>query len=729
MAFCVPTMTVMTVALTAATPTRLVVGLRGADLRSLRAQQTVASVVERLGGVEVRRLPFAVVIDVPQEAAARAMLASMGKRVRWLQRDRRIRVRPRAAPDDPLYASQWHLHSTDETAPNTAIGAEQAWALSQGNGVVVAVVDDGFDLTHPDLRFSTIGLDLSDVPGDGDPSPGPGDPHGTQTAGVIGALGFNGIGVVGVCPGCEILPVRLIGDGGPPDLFGSDDLTIDESAAAMAIVWAVDQGAEVINNSWGPEDANPYDPDVASKLHQTSMAVQEALRYAARCGRRPAGVSCDEQPGLGAVVTWSAGNGAELATYDRYASDPRVIAVGAVDATGRLAFYSDFGPTVALVAPSSGDFSQPKIVTTDRIGPQGVSQDDYSTSYGGTSASAAMVAGVAALMLALHPELTAAQVREALLRGAFPIDPNRGHYDGSGRSHFYGSGRVDAWQTLRLLEEDPYIDGCTRGLEVCGNDIDDNCDGINDTDDPRCVLCIPDEPREICDGHDNDCDGEVDELFVCQQTDRPFCAPCRSTAQCTLGMRCRATTQFKGHWCFQECLDGQPCPSGTACDGEVCMLQNEERIVDCLDVLYCNVPERCDDTDNDCNGVVDDVAHDSLDATLAAEDCGIYGVCQNRGADCVDGAWQCKRAATWEQTESLTDGLDNDCDGSVDEHVIREPTTAAGRGCGALPPSGLAAVILSLLPAWMARRRQRKHTLWLCSGHARVPTKHAASRF
>jgi subtilisin family serine protease len=184
------------------------------------------------GGLEVRHLSRSVVVDVP-DAVARKRIALLAG-VRWIEPEIFFPVAVRAVPDDPHYPDAWHLHPAPIATPATAINVEAAWDQARGldaNGtpVRVAVLDDGFDLDHVDALFAPIGLDLSADPSDADPSPGLRDDHGTQTAGVIGAIGFNGRGVTGVCPACEILPVRLIGSGGAPDLYTSG------SAAAEAI--------------------------------------------------------------------------------------------------------------------------------------------------------------------------------------------------------------------------------------------------------------------------------------------------------------------------------------------------------------------------------------------------------------------------------------------------------------------------------------------------------------
>ena len=670
-------------------PTRLVVGVTGGDLRRESRASDVRAILEATQAAEVRRLPFALVLDL--EPTAIPQLSSFPG-VSWIEPDLVVPVRLRAVPDDPLFPEQWALGGAVDAAMNLPL----AWDTARGTDpsgapVVVAVVDDGFDLTHPDLvaNLAAIGYDLSGDPPDNDPRYGPGDTHGTETAGVVAARGFNALGVSGVCPECGILPIRLVGNGGPADLFTSG------SAIAAAFVWAVDHGAAVINNSWGPPDGNFFDPFHPVELFREPQVVAEALRYAATAGRG----------GLGTLVVWSAGNGGELATYDRFASDPRVIAVGSVDALGHLAYYSDYGPTVKVVAPSSGDSTEPGIWTTDIVGSDGVSADDTTDDFGGTSAAAAMVSGVAALVVSRYPQLTAPQVTEALFASAFPIDAARSPYR-NGVSRLYGYGRVDPARALDAAGL--YTDAHTFWLEICDNGIDDDGNGIID-DPERCTPCIPDYPVELCDGLDNNCDGQVDETFVCEHTDRPACAPCSASSECAVGLLCRPSIDFPGAWCFAMCSADGACNPGYACDGEVCVLTTDATHLSCLDAFACNEKERCDGVDNDCNGVVDDVAPDSLEALVATRACGELGVCAEHPAICSNAQWQCERSEAWQAEETRCDDLDNDCDGLVDEAfacaaAAEHGCTGSPRGCSSVsaPPWLCGLVGLS---RW---RRQKK---------------------
>ena len=331
-------------------------------------------------------------------------------------------------PNDPLYPQQWHL---------PRIQAEDAWDITQGDpATIIAIIDDGVDVAHEDFASAgkiTGGQDF--LSGDADPSPGPGDNHGTAVAGVATADGNNGIGVSGMAPGCRLMPIRLVGN------------AQTDAMEAQAFRHAADNGAAVISNSWGPTDGAGAAP--------LPGIVRAAIDHATTNGRG----------GLGCVVLFAAGNGNESvsapATLDGYASYDRVIAVAASNDNDVRSAYSDFGPEVDVCTPSNDTAPGHRaIFTTDRMGNVGYNPPtppnvdpagaavNYTGTFGGTSSSAPLAAGVAALMLSIAPDLTREQVQYVMEATADKIDAANtdpvGRYQATGHSQWYGYGRVHA---------------------------------------------------------------------------------------------------------------------------------------------------------------------------------------------------------------------------------------------------------------------------------------------
>jgi subtilisin family serine protease len=222
---------------------------------------------------------------------------------------------------------------------------------------------------------------------------------------------------------------------------------------AEAFAWAADHGADVISCSWGPEDGDPEDPDDA--MHEQVVALPDSTRlamaYAVTNGRG----------GKGCVICFAAGNGNESVDNDGYAGSQDVIAVAACNDRGRRSFYSDFGDAVWCSFPSN-DFGPPEpltpgIWTTDRSGDAGYTphfsggdaSGNYTDSFGGTSSACPGVAGVVALMLSRHPNLTWKEVKDRLKKACVKVDKAHGGYDGDGHSPKYGHGRVDALKAVR----------------------------------------------------------------------------------------------------------------------------------------------------------------------------------------------------------------------------------------------------------------------------------------
>jgi subtilisin family serine protease len=308
-------------------------------------------------------------------------------------------------PADPLFGNQWHLLNTGQGngSPGADIGAVFAWDLTLGAGTTIAVIDTGVDAAHPDLNQTASGYNptFGAGPGMGQDLSG----HGTRVAGVAAATGGNGTQVSGVSWQSLVMPIRL--------LNGSGYGTPSEEAACF--VYAADNGADVITNSWGP-DGVPF---------PLPFVVEQAFIHATNTGRG----------GLGTPIFWAAGNGNEDIITDEYVASTYTISVGATTNFDSRAPYSDFGAALDLVAPSSGGTRA--INTTDLGG-------GTTLMFGGTSASAPQAAGVAALMLSANPNLDWMALATLMRDTANPIQPGAAGYDATGHSIYYGHGRLDA---------------------------------------------------------------------------------------------------------------------------------------------------------------------------------------------------------------------------------------------------------------------------------------------
>ena len=328
---------------------------------------------------------------------------------------------------DPVLARQWHLRNTGQSGgtPGEDTRATEAWAITRGAGVRVAVVDDAVELPHPELRPNAVeGASRSYRAGNrGSPWPVPCsvavDDHGTAVAGLVLARDDNAVGGAGIAPRASLVAFDALAGGTDADI--ADALVRDSDANA------------VYQNSWGSPDDG--------RLHATDAAFAAAIRSGIDRGRG----------GRGSIFVFAGGNGGcygrdttglcqvDDSNYDAYANRLGVIAVCAVDHTGRAPWYGEPGANLLVCGPSSG--TSPNVTTTAL---RGGMRDDFS----GTSASTPMVSGVVALMLSANPSLTWRDVRLILAETARRNDPgDRGWSSGPGGlafHHRYGFGVVNA---------------------------------------------------------------------------------------------------------------------------------------------------------------------------------------------------------------------------------------------------------------------------------------------
>ena len=301
---------------------------------------------------------------------------------------------PPLAPNDPYYRYQWNFELIQMPA---------AWDMSTGEDVTVAIVDTGIDFRAPDLA-NTRRVDGYDfVNEDTDPTDDQG--HGTHVAGTVAQTTNNAVGVAGTAFDATLLPVKVLDDAG----LGSYEDII------QGIVYAVDQGADVINLSLAGRNG--------------SQALQEAMEYAR-----------DRE----VLVVAAAGNASGPVSFPAAYDDP-VLAVGAIRYDKTLATYSNFGPEIDLVAPG-GDTSvdQNNDTYADGIVQQTLKLPGPTYSYlffEGTSMASPHVAGLGALMLSLRPELSPAEIESIMAQTA----------ENLGDSNQYGAGLIQAAAALEAV--------------------------------------------------------------------------------------------------------------------------------------------------------------------------------------------------------------------------------------------------------------------------------------
>ena len=313
-------------------------------------------------------------------------------------------------PNDPSYVEQWNLD---------VLNMRQAWNIEQGKPhVTVAVVDSGIATQHPELRSriwenvgeiprngidddgngyvdDKNGWDFSDaptLPGSGDWTVRDNDPedetgHGTHVSGIIAAEANNGRGIAGIAPNCRLMPLRAGFKYGGGAYLQNDDL-------AAAIVYAADNGAGVINMSWGDT--------------VRAFIIEDAVAYAHH---------------RGCVLVGAAGNSATIGSYYP-AALKSVISVAGLGQEKQLYDGSNFGATINIAAPGE------EILSTALKGEYGKRD--------GTSMAAAHVSGVAALVLSANPNATNIRIQEKLIATAKPLFI----------TELVGAGALDAYAAL-----------------------------------------------------------------------------------------------------------------------------------------------------------------------------------------------------------------------------------------------------------------------------------------
>ena len=374
-----------------AVPGQLLVGYRPGVTDAAR------SAIHRRHGARVLQSFPEIGVDLvglPPGMAVAAAAAAYGSErgVRYAEPNAVVRASA-TTPNDTSFGQQWGDANTGQSVLGTtgAVGADisatGAWGIQTGSSAVtVAVIDTGIDTGHPDLAQN---VDLADAhnfldnssvvynPSQTCTNGGVNDDHGTHVAGILGAVGNNGTGVAGVAWRVKILPLKFLG----PDGSGGCGVG-DDAHAILAIFYAIQKGAQIINISWGGSTA----PN--ESLRQTLIqAGQAGILFSVAAGNNSVGQNLAASPDYPASFNLS-----------------NEIVVAASDQNDGLASFSNFGGPTALAAPGVNILS-----TVTRTHP---------TPYGyldGTSMAAPFVTGSLALLRSQYPGATPTELKNRLL--------------------------------------------------------------------------------------------------------------------------------------------------------------------------------------------------------------------------------------------------------------------------------------------------------------------------
>ncbi len=434
---------------------RIVLQLRAADDLSSVLEGSPVQVARQLGdGLFVLQAAdaWAAVREADRLARNERVVASYPV----TRRPKRLFEPYAPRPNDPFFyradqpLDQWQPHlenrDTNGTPQGIDLNVRAAWPVSRGEGVLVAIADEGVELSHPDLIDRTRGaphFNFVTMEPDGSPS-GSGSFHGTAVAGLAAATADNGQGIAGVAPLARLASWVV---------FDANETVVSDEAL-MDMFQSQSNVVQVQNHSWGK---------VGPEQVRLSLLEDRAISNAVQFGRS----------GRGVVLVRAGGNGrleGDDANDDGYLADPRVIAVAAARLDGRVAGYSAPGACL-LTAGLGGDSDptyhpclpdSPNLTTTDLTGSNGYNRDpsgngDYAYGtfgFSGTSAATPQISGVVALILAANPNLTYRDVQQILVHsGRFAefTDPTLATNAAGFRvSHNLGFGVPDAGLAVRL---------------------------------------------------------------------------------------------------------------------------------------------------------------------------------------------------------------------------------------------------------------------------------------
>ncbi|CAB04086.1 Furin-like protease kpc-1 [Caenorhabditis elegans] len=341
------------------------------------------------------------------------------------------RNRKHPDPNDPLWTDMWYLNRGEHHSDSTTRmdhNVKEAWDLGYtGKGVVVTILDDGLERTHPDISPNydeRASYDVNDR--DNDPMPryefSDENRHGTRCAGEVAAIFNNSLCIVGIAYNANIGGIRML------------DGDVTDAVEAASVGHNADY-IDIYSASWGPDD-DGRTVDGPAKL--TRSAFEKGITM----GRK----------GKGSIFVWASGNGgkdADSCNCDGYTNSIYTLSISSATENGNIPWYSEACSSTLATTYSSGATGEKMILTTDL-------HHACTNMHTGTSASAPLAAGIVALALEANPNLTWRDLQHIVIRTAKPINLRAGDWttNGVGRnvSHSFGYGLMDAGAMVKLAK-------------------------------------------------------------------------------------------------------------------------------------------------------------------------------------------------------------------------------------------------------------------------------------
>lgn len=360
--------------------------------------------------------------------------------VTWFEQQTVKSRKKRGYFSDPLFENQWYIKNDGQTLNRCKrlkvfdkldINVFPAWNDNvTGRGVVVSILDDGLEYTHPDLKRNYDGQASHDYNNnDHDPFPRYSadniNKHGTRCAGEVAAEVNNGICGAGVAFNARVGGIRML-DGEVTDAVEAGSLSFKP------------EHIDIYSSSWGPDDDG-------RTVDGPGPLAKKAFRDGVKNGRK----------GLGSIFVWATGNGGRYADYcscDGYINSPYTISIGAVDNCGKKPWYAEECPSTLAVTYSSGEVTgklDKQIATTDLHG-------GCTKQHTGTSAAAPLAAGIFALVLEANRKLTWRDLQHLIVKTSKVITKKDPNWQTNGAGHKvnprFGFGALDTGNLVKVAK-------------------------------------------------------------------------------------------------------------------------------------------------------------------------------------------------------------------------------------------------------------------------------------